>query len=124
MRKLFCRLRSDLLFAVFHQGGKILISVEGAKNPGPFLCPESCALADRGQRPRAKNLMLPQVCAAVLAESPGGQIIATSRRVVSRDGRKMTIATNSPDQSGKNILTVGVYEKANEVAGMEEKIAR
>ena len=54
----------------------------------------------------------------------GGQSVATSRRVVSRDGRKMTITTNSPDQSGKNILSIGVYERANEVAGMEEKVAK
>jgi hypothetical protein len=46
----------------------------------------------------------------------GGQMVATSRRVVSRDGRKMTITTNSPGQSGKNVLSVGVYEKTNEVA--------
>jgi hypothetical protein len=49
----------------------------------------------------------------------GGQTVATSRRVVSRDGRKMTITTNSPDQSGKNVLSIGVYEKENEVAGVE-----
>jgi hypothetical protein len=46
----------------------------------------------------------------------GGQPVATSRRVVSRDGRTMTITTNSPGQSGKNVLSVGVYEKTNEVA--------
>ena len=49
----------------------------------------------------------------------GGQVVATSRRVVSKDGRKMTITTNSPDQSGKNVSSIGVYEKANEVAGMK-----
>ena len=49
----------------------------------------------------------------------GGQTVATSRRVVSRDGRKMTITTNSPDQSGKNVLSIGVYDKANEVAAAE-----
>ena len=49
----------------------------------------------------------------------GGQTVATSRRVASRDGRKMTITTNSPDQSGKNVLSIGVYEKTNEVAGVE-----
>ena len=54
----------------------------------------------------------------------GGQTIATSRRAVSKDGRKMTITTNSPDQSGKNVSSIGVYEKANEVAGMEEKMAK
>ena len=46
----------------------------------------------------------------------GGQPVATSRRVVSRDGRKMTITTNSPDKSGKNVISIGAYEKASEVA--------
>jgi hypothetical protein len=54
----------------------------------------------------------------------GGQTVATSRRVISKDGRKMTITTNSPDQSGKKILSIGVYEKANVVAGMEEKFSK
>ena len=54
----------------------------------------------------------------------GGQIIATSRRVVSKDGRKMTITTNSPDQSGKNVLSIGVYEKVDEAAGVEQKAAK
>jgi hypothetical protein len=54
----------------------------------------------------------------------GGQTIATSRRVVSNDGRKMTITTNSPDQSGKNVRSIGVYERANEVYGVEEKTAK
>lgn len=46
----------------------------------------------------------------------GLQVVAASRRVVSRDGRLMTITTTSPDKSGKKITTIGVYEKANEVA--------
>jgi len=46
----------------------------------------------------------------------GGQSVATSRRVVSRDGRKMTITTNSPDKSGKNVISIGAYEKASEAA--------
>jgi hypothetical protein len=54
----------------------------------------------------------------------GGQTIATSRRVVSKDGRKMTITTNSPDLSGKNVLSIGVYEKAKEVARVEQKAAK
>jgi hypothetical protein len=54
----------------------------------------------------------------------GGQVVATSRRVVSKDGRKMTITTNSPDQLGKNVRSIGVYEKAKEVADMEQKIAK
>ena len=54
----------------------------------------------------------------------GGQVVATSRRMVSKDGRKMTITANSPNQSGKNVLSIGVYEKANEVAGVEQKAAK
>jgi hypothetical protein len=40
------------------------------------------------------------------------QVVATSRRVVSRDGRFMTITTTSRDRSGKNITNVGVYKKS------------
>jgi len=46
----------------------------------------------------------------------GMQVVATSRRVVSRDGRLMTITTISPDKSGKKTTTIGVYEKSNDVA--------
>jgi hypothetical protein len=38
-------------------------------------------------------------------------VVATSRRVVSRDGHLMTITTTSKDASGKPITTIGVYEK-------------
>ena len=38
-------------------------------------------------------------------------VVATSRRVVSEDGRVMTITTISKDPSGKSVKTVGVYEK-------------
>lgn len=54
----------------------------------------------------------------------GGQVVATSRRVVSKDGRKMTITTNSPDPLSKNVLSIGVYEKADEVAGVGQKAAK
>lgn len=47
------------------------------------------------------------------------QVIAKSRRVVSRDGRFMTITTTSPGPTGKNLLSVGVYEKKNLVARMQ-----
>ena len=40
------------------------------------------------------------------------QVVATSRRVVSWDGRLMTITTTSQDPSGKAVTTVGVYERA------------
>lgn len=46
----------------------------------------------------------------------GMQVVATSRRVVSRDGQLMTITTISPDKSGKKTTTIGVYEKSNDVA--------
>ena len=39
------------------------------------------------------------------------QVVATSRRVVSQDGRQMTITTTSRDQSGKKVTTVGVYKR-------------
>jgi hypothetical protein len=42
----------------------------------------------------------------------GGQIVATSRRTVSKDGRVMTIITTSIDKDGKNVTNTGVYEKA------------
>lgn len=41
-------------------------------------------------------------------------VVATSRRVVSRDGQRMTITTTSKDSSGKNITTVSLYEKQRE----------
>jgi hypothetical protein len=39
------------------------------------------------------------------------QIVATSRRVVSKDGQRMTITTISKNQLGKDVTTVGLYEK-------------
>jgi hypothetical protein len=51
----------------------------------------------------------------------GLQVVATSRRVVSRDGRLMTITTTSRDKSGKNVTAIGVYEKSNEVAGIKQE---
>lgn len=41
----------------------------------------------------------------------GFQVIATSRREVSGDGRIMTITTTSTDHAGKVVTNVGVYEK-------------
>jgi hypothetical protein len=41
----------------------------------------------------------------------GLQVVATSRRVVSKDGRRMTITTISKDRTGADVTTVGVYEK-------------
>ena len=41
----------------------------------------------------------------------GMQVVATSRREVSLDGRRMTITTVSKDLSGKTVKAIGVYEK-------------
>jgi hypothetical protein len=42
------------------------------------------------------------------------QVVATSRRVVSRDRRRMTITTTSKDSSGRAATTIGIYEKQAE----------
>jgi hypothetical protein len=47
----------------------------------------------------------------VAAYKRGFNVVATSRREVSRDGRTMTITTTSPDKDGKIVTTVGVYDK-------------
>lgn len=44
----------------------------------------------------------------------GLQVVATSRRVVSKDGRRMTITTISEDKTGADVMSVGVYEKQRE----------
>ena len=41
----------------------------------------------------------------------GVQVVATSKRVVSPDGKVMTIATTSIDASGKKASTLGVYRR-------------
>jgi len=41
----------------------------------------------------------------------GMQVIATSRQSVSKNGRLMTIVTVSPDQSGRSVTNIGVYER-------------
>ena len=51
----------------------------------------------------------------VLASSTKGlQVVATSRRVVPKDGQRMTITTISKDRTGADVMTVGVYEKQRE----------
>jgi len=44
------------------------------------------------------------------------QIVARSRRVVSKDGRIMRITTTSTDRSGKIVTSIGVYERAGPAA--------
>jgi len=41
----------------------------------------------------------------------GMQLIATSRRVVAPDGRRMTITTKSQPSPGKSLTSVGLYER-------------
>jgi len=43
--------------------------------------------------------------------SKGLRVVATSLRVVSKDGRRMTITTTSKAITGADVITVGVYEK-------------
>lgn len=40
------------------------------------------------------------------------QVVATSRRVISEDGRFMTITTTSKESSGKSLTTIGVYQRS------------
>jgi len=44
----------------------------------------------------------------------GFEVVATSRRAVSKDGRRMTILTMSKDRTGADVTTLGVYEKQSE----------
>lgn len=69
------------------------------------------------------SLKRPDANTVVARYSRGLQVVATSRRVVSKDGRTMTITTISPDKSGKNVTSIGVYEKADDVAGMKNEKA-
>jgi hypothetical protein len=41
------------------------------------------------------------------------QVVATSRRVVSKDGRLMTITTTSKDETGKSITSVAIFDRAD-----------
>jgi hypothetical protein len=47
----------------------------------------------------------------VASYTNGLMVVATSRRVVSQDGRQMIITTTSKDVSGQAVVTIGVYEK-------------
>ena len=41
------------------------------------------------------------------------EVVATSRRVVSKDGRVMTITTTSKDRAGASVTNVGVYDRTH-----------
>ena len=43
--------------------------------------------------------------------SRGFQVVATSRRVVSPDGKTMRITTISKDAGGRSVKTVGIYKR-------------
>ena len=47
----------------------------------------------------------------VATYSRGMQVVATSKRVVSPDGRLMTITTTAVDAAGKKSTTLGVYRR-------------
>src|SRR5258708_3178904 len=47
----------------------------------------------------------------VATYSRGMQVVATSKRAVSQDGKLMTITTTSIDASGKKSITLGVYRR-------------
>jgi len=46
----------------------------------------------------------------------GFQVIATSRRTLSTDGRVMTITTTSTDATGKSVTSIGLYDKVDGTA--------
>ena len=47
----------------------------------------------------------------VASYTKGLALVATSRRVMSEDGRHMTMTTTSKDASGNAVVTVGICEK-------------
>ena len=52
----------------------------------------------------------------VASYTKGLQVVATSRRVVSKNGRVMTVTTTSKGDDGKSVTNVGVYEKVSSTA--------
>ena len=46
-----------------------------------------------------------------LTRRKGGKVVQTSRRVVSADGKTMTITTTGVNETGDRISNVGVFEK-------------
>lgn len=57
------------------------------------------------------SLERPDERTVVASYKRGMQVIATSRRVVSKNGRVMTITTTSPGPDGKPVSNTGVYDK-------------
>jgi hypothetical protein len=46
----------------------------------------------------------------------GFQVVATSRRVISKDGLVMTVTTTSKDKDGNNVTNIGIYDRMAETA--------
>ena len=46
-----------------------------------------------------------------LTRRKGGKVVQTSRRVVSADGKTMTITTSGVNENGDRISNIGVFEK-------------
>lgn len=46
----------------------------------------------------------------------GFQVVATSRRVVSKDGLVMTVTTTSKDKDGNSVSNIGIYDRTAEAA--------
>ncbi len=55
----------------------------------------------------------PDLNTVVATYARGKDVLATSRRVVSKDGRTMTITTTSNDKSNKRVVTIGHYVRAD-----------
>jgi hypothetical protein len=57
------------------------------------------------------SLQRPDANTVVASYTRGGEVVASSRRSVSKDGRVMTITTVSKDKGGHTVTNIGVYEK-------------
>jgi hypothetical protein len=65
------------------------------------------------------SLQRPDANTVVASYTRGGEVIATSRRSLSKDGRVMTITTVSKDRAGHTVTNIGVYEKTAEPVKVE-----
>jgi hypothetical protein len=85
--------------------------------------PEAIVIGTNGLlTPVALKRLAPDI--VVASYKRGFQVIATSRREVSSNGRTMTITTTSTDRDGKVVTNIGVYERvANDWAARPSKNA-
>jgi hypothetical protein len=51
----------------------------------------------------------------------GFQVVATSRRVVSKDGLVMTVTTTSKDKDGNTVTNIGIYDRSAETPTRHER---